>query len=181
MTVATCKTCGATLPGPHRPSMFDKDGIGNPEHKMTIDSPGEVEHAIESIRCGMEGCKNWCVEGELYCSYHLGPYLEAHPKHTPQPTGGVTTDFEITINEALDLAHPMAPQGFWRKVRAKDQLLTALEALLAAERTKARINELEKFQGSDDYPAEWFVGTIKLRLAELRSNDSYGKIDQKDD
>lgn len=55
---ANCKTCGATLPGKHRPSLLDRDGIGDPAHKVnkaTIqtlydgDISKEMADAIEAL------------------------------------------------------------------------------------------------------------------------------------
>lgn len=51
--------------------------------------------------------------------------------------------------------------------------------MLDAERTKAQVEELEAIKEAQ---ARWQTRKyINERLAELRSNDSYGKIDQKDD
>lgn len=42
MNTAICKTCGDT-PDNHKPSVFDKDGIGHPDHAMNASTNSERE------------------------------------------------------------------------------------------------------------------------------------------
>lgn len=76
---AICKTCGASMPGKHQPSMFDPDGRGDAGHKMPllkqlfysttgwfiIDAAGEIP-GHESVMGLQLGIKKMYEQG-----YHL--------------------------------------------------------------------------------------------------------------
>jgi hypothetical protein len=55
--------------------------------------------------------------------------------------------FEKAVNEALDFSDPMKPQGFWRKVRAKDAILAA-HATATREAVREFAEKLKTYNGS---------------------------------
>lgn len=88
MSKATCRTCGATLPGKHVPSVLDPNGVGDPGHKypggffqtidqfpapapesmkMSVDNP-EQKYTIEEVTMFL--CGEAMLDGRWFGSIH---------------------------------------------------------------------------------------------------------------